>query len=386
MYPSYKYGDKLQIICNLKAPKQFRDFEYDRFLAKSGIYSLCYYPQIKLISKNNGSSFYTFLYTVKSKLQKTINSKINEPYAGLARAIILGDKSGITSNMRDSFSKSGISHVVAISGMHISIISTLLMSILIYIGLKRKVAFIFASIFLVFYILLIGAPPSAVRAGFMGIIVLIALYIGRLNKISNALALAAAMLLIINPLLLRDDIGFQLSFLAVIGIVIFYPIFNNLFLEKIKKSSVVNRLPFILNRLMIISMQIVFVTLAAQSLVLPIIINNFKVFSLISPLTNLLVLWLLPFLMVLIIFALIISFFIPIVSTLIFTVVELMLKYIVWVSNSLTKFSFSFLEVNYLSNFWYLTYYTMLVGVCYMYCLYEKKTKKTCHNSIDFNN
>ena len=375
LYPKYGYGDKLQIECTLRQPKEFNGFQYDRYLAKLKIYSLCDYPNIKLIKKDKGNKIYAFIYAFKEILKKKINMNLLEPEAGLARAIILGDKRGITADLRDSFSRSGISHVVAISGMHIGIISTLLMVCLIYVGLKRQMAFWVSFVFLMSYILMIGAPASAVRAGFMGLLVLIALNIGRLNKITNALVISAFILLLINPLLLRDDIGFQLSFLAVGGIIFFYPIFSKL-VDCLRSSDFFKKvLPSLLSSTLVVVLKIVSVTICAQILIFPIIVINFKVLSLVAPLTNVLVLWLLPILMILIILALIVSFLNPVVAWLFFLLIELMLKYIVNVSNLLIEIPYAYLEISYVRWYWYLFYY---LGLIYILCLnywHEKKDK-----------
>ncbi len=235
IYPKYEYGDKLKINCELITPEKFNGFSYDRYLARYNIYSVCYYPSL---SRETGQGLdskdliYKKIFSFKHLLQDKINSSLNEPEASLASAIFLGYKKNLPADLQDGFSKVGISHIVAISGMHIGIISVILMSVLIGFGFKRKYAFYIATFLLILYIVIIGFPASAMRAGLMGFLVLWALNLGRLNKITNSLFLTAAILLFINPKLLRDDIGFQLSFLAVLGIIYFYPSYSVIFLKK----------------------------------------------------------------------------------------------------------------------------------------------------------
>ena len=189
---------------------------------------------------------------------------------------MLGDRRGVSQDWLNKFSKTGTTHIMAISGMNITILSALVMNFLIFSGLWRRQAFYVAVIILGLYLLLIGWPPSAARAGVMGLLVMLALHLGRLNKLSNSLFFAAAFLLFFNPKLLRDDAGFQLSFLAVLGIGWFYPIFGR-WSEKIK------------NRFLKVTADGLNITIAAQVFTLPLIAFSFSTVSLISPVANILI-------------------------------------------------------------------------------------------------
>ena len=309
LYPRINYGDNLRIKCELKAPEPFNDFAYDRYLAKSDIYSLCYYPEIERLELDEHSSqnnfyflFFNNLYNLKDKISYLINISIREPEASVLRAMTLGDKWSVPDDVREDFAKAGLSHIMAISGMHIGIILSVIFSSLLFLGLFRSKAFYFSSIFLVFYITIIGFPASAVRASIMGFLVLLSFNLGRLNQIVNSLALAACFMLLINPALLRDDIGFQLSFLAVLGIVYFHYFISN----SLKRLFRIGDKRIITGIIDLISL-----TLSAQILTLPLIAWNFSQVSLVALVSNLLVLWALPFLFTLFILALPLSFILP---------------------------------------------------------------------------
>ncbi|MFH1662155.1 MAG: ComEC/Rec2 family competence protein [Candidatus Falkowbacteria bacterium] len=353
LYPKYNYGDAIEFTCELQAPERFSGFSYDRYLARYDIYSVCYYPHVSRntyhISRNNFQDlFYRNIFVLKDKLREVINYGLGEPEASLAKAIILGDKKGIPEDLRDNFSRAGISHIIAISGMHISILAALVMGALLGIGLSRKKAFLFSSIFLIIYIMLIGLPASAMRAGLMGFLVLWALSIGRLNKITNSLVLAGAILLLINPRLLRDDIGFQLSFLAVLGIVYCYPIFNR-WAEKWK-----------IKKYFKIIFNIFAITMAAQVFTLPIITYNFNQVSVVAPIANLLILWTLPVLMILILIAIFLSLIFFDFAFIFFLPAMLLLKYIIIITEWLTKLPYAYFEVDYLSLVWVVVYYVVV--------------------------
>ena len=333
LYPAYNYGDELSLVCQLEKPKEFDGFAYDRYLARYNIFSVCYYPKIKLLSANHGNQFYARLYKLKNKLRAIINRGLSEPESSLAKAIILGDKKGIPSDLQSLFSKAGISHLLAISGLHISIMVVILMSMLLGVGFKQNQAFYGVIIFLLIYILIVGLPASAMRAGLMSVLVLWALKLGRLNKISNSLMLVAVILLLINPRMLRDDIGFQLSFLAVMGIIIFHPIIT----DKLKKIG----MPKLLGGRDVIS-----ASLSAQILTWPIVALYFSIISLSGPLVNLFVLWLVPVLLIVSLLGLAIGLFSTWLASLFFLPIKLIFLYIISIAKLFTYLPFSYLEVS----------------------------------------
>ena len=199
------------------------------------------------------------------------------PEAAILEGIILGNKQIFSEKIKNDLSVTGTSHITAISGMNIVIISEILMFVLIALGLWRKQAFYFVTILIVLFIFMVGAPASAVRAGIMGIILLYAQKIGRLSNAGRIMVFAGTIMLIFNPLLLRYDVGFQLSFLAVLGLIYIKPIFDKI-LEKITKKEQINNF-----------LQIITTTIAAQISVLGILVYNFGRISFISPITNILI-------------------------------------------------------------------------------------------------
>ena len=339
LYPVFAYGDKLEFICILRAPEKYQGFSYDRYLARYDIYSVCCYPKIlshsQLIENNLVEKFYKNIYAFKDKVRLLINSSLSKDESDFARAIILGDKRALSVEVRENFSKSGLSHIAVISGLHISIIVALLMFFLIFVGLNRNSAFYASGFFLFLYIILIGAPASATRAGLMGFLLLLSLKIGRLNRIANSLLLAAVILLLINPRLLRDDIGFQLSFLAVLGIIYIYPkIRSALWVKRVlEKIFIFKKLK---NNFSIFIINTICITLSAQIITAPILLYNFGDVSLIAPVSNILVLWLLPFLLISLFAAIILGLIFPSLSTLFFLPTGLILKYILFIAE---KFS-----------------------------------------------
>ena len=344
LYPAYNYGDELEIKCQLKRPEKFNGFDYDRYLARYNIYSACYYPKIKLLASARGNWFYGKIFLLKKILRGSINYGLAEPEASLAGPIIFGGQQGLSSDLRAKFSQTGLTHIMAVSGMNVSMLAAIVSVILFNIGFNRRQAFYLSVAFLVGYIILVGAPASAMRAGLMGFLVLWAIHLSRLYRLANSLALAAATMLLINPKLLRDDIGFQLSFLAILGIAYFYPFLDN-WLEKIKIPKLKG------------ARDILSITLAAQIFTAPIIAFNFSQISLIAPLANLLVLWTLPILTIIILIALPLGIFLPAAAFLFFFPGWLILKYIIIIVSRLSMLPYAYIKIDYLWSGWVMVYY-----------------------------
>lgn len=342
LYPKYSYGERLTVYGQLQKPAIFPDFDYSRYLARYGIYAVTYYPAIKKLEGNYGSWFYAHVLGVKEKLQLAINQSLTEPSAGLLSAMLLGERGNITKELRQEFSNVGISHIIAISGLHITIIAGLLMNLMMFFHLSRQKSFYLAIIFLTFFIILIGAPASAVRAGIMGFLVLWGQYLGRPNRSINALILTATIMLLFNPWLLSADLGFQLSFLAVLGIIYLKPFLARIYPKKRDKWQIRDSLEM---------------TLSAQAMTLPLLVFAFGQFSLIAPLTNILVLPILPFLLMLGLAASLIGIIFLPLAQIIFWPVWLMLNYILKIAQTLEGLPFSS---------WQISWPSWLVGLIYL--------------------
>ncbi|MBU2564290.1 ComEC family competence protein [Patescibacteria group bacterium] len=353
-FPEYKYGDVLEIDGELKVAPVFEDFNYKEYLAKDKINSVMYYPKVKVL--DNKAGMFSFVFSFKKSIREKIENIMPFPENSILQAITLGNKNLISDSLKEKLNIIGIRHIVAISGMHIVILSEIIMFILIGLGLWRGQAFWFAVLILILFIIMVGAPASAVRAGIMGIILLLGQKIGRLGESARIVIFAATIMLIFNPLLLRYDVGFQLSFLAVLGIIYLKPIFDS-FLENILKKKELNGI-----------IQIITMTFAAQIATLPILIFNFGRISLISPLANLLVVPILPFIMTLgLIFNL--SVFVFLGKVLVWPA-YFGFTYIVRLTELLAKIPFASININVHFGF-LIFYYVLLVGfVCY------KKTRK----------
>lgn len=279
LYPKYDYGDKLELNCNLKAPTTFEGFEYDKYLARYNIYSTCYYPKITLVSSGNGNFIYNSLYWIKGEIMGKINQILPEPQASFLGGILIGARRGIPEDLLLNFNRTGITHIIAISGYNITIIAVLLMIMLKNLGVARKKAFWLIVVGILFFTIITGATAAVARASIMGIIVLLAKQMGRASKVFNVLVLTCLIMLLINPKILVFDIGFQLSFLATLGLIYIAPILE----EHLKKLPELFGLK-----------EGLLSTLSAIIMTTPIILYNFGRFSVVAPLVNFLILPAIP--------------------------------------------------------------------------------------------
>ena len=292
------YGDRLQVRGHLESPPEFEDFSYREYLAQQGVYSDMGDAVVHRVSSGEGNLILSWIYAYKTHALETVYRLWPDPEASLLAGILLGDESGIPEDVDQAFRETGTSHIIVISGFNITIIAALLVGLFSRIfgsgefGVRR--AAIFALLGIAVYTILVGADAAVVRAAIMGGLSLFATLLGRRQTGLNTLGLVAAGMAAFNPQVLWN-IGFQLSFAATLGLVLYADPLKEAFerlaarfvpLERAQKWSPA------------VGEYILF-TLAAQLVVLPVIIYHFQRLSLSSLLANPLILPVQPPLMML---------------------------------------------------------------------------------------
>jgi len=361
LYENLEYGDELNLECKLKVPEnKTEDFDYKMYLAKDGIFYLCQNANYQKTGENRGNKIYLSVLNLKNKLSGNISKTIPEPEAALANGLIFGGSSQLPKDVAENFSKTGLSHIVAVSGFNVTIIAEYLIILGIFLGLWRKQAFWFAITGIFVFVLAVGFPSSAIRAGVMGSLLLWAMKNGRLANSFNAIIFAAAAMLFLNPLLLRWDIGFQLSFLASLGIVELSPFWEKFVFKKIKFGGIFEN---------------VLLTLSATVFVLPILMYNFHIASIISLLANFLVLSVIPLSMLLVFLTSLAGLIWQPLALPFAWITFLPLKYIIEIVNYLAKMEWSSVEVNNFGVGWLIFWYLMLFSIIFMMKIRERKVK-----------
>lgn len=268
--PDIHYGDSVELTGILQEPLR----------ADPRIGATMNRPKIKLLAKAEGSYFYRTLFQIKAILVQRLNELFPEPAASFAGGILLGTRSAIPKNVIDDFRRSGLTHIIALSGFNIVILIQFISLVLS--GLPRKISSIVSIIIVIIFTLLVGASASVVRAAIMGCLSLIGGLHGRKSSALRALCITGYVMALVDPFVPIYDIGFQLSFGATAGILVFTKRWQERFKELPKWLGIKDAL---------------ITTIAAQVFTLPFIIYYFHAFSLVSPIANIPVLPLIPLLM-----------------------------------------------------------------------------------------
>ena len=284
LYPQYSYGDELKIRGKLRQAGQIEDFDYGEYLARYEIYGVMYNASIEMVENDPPNPLFALIFRFKHYALSLINKLLPEPHASFLAGVLLGDRKGIPEELMTAFNRTGVTHIIAVSGYNITLVATALMSLAFGIGLWRRQAIVFAIIGILLFMVLTGASAAVVRAAVMGIVVLLAKYWGRQTAVFNVLALTVFIMLLFNPKILLLDVGFQLSFLATVGL-----IYLSKPLEKVF-GFLPERFSF---------KESFTTTLAAIILTSPLIFYVFKRFSLVALLVNLLILPAIPLAMAL---------------------------------------------------------------------------------------
>lgn len=280
-------GDTLEVSMDLFEPGAKRnpsDFDYRKYLEARGIYLEGFLADTVAINISPGEHVRLdkLLDDVKGTIKEHFKAHLSPQSAGILSALILGERSDVDESTRDNFANTGVIHVLAVSGLHVGYVTLILMSVLGVLRPSYTVQVGLVILGLGAYVLITGNAASVMRASFMASLILIATLLERRTDIFNTLATAAFIILLIDPTQMAN-IGFQLSFSAVISIVSIYPVLRSkLPMVKIK------RLPGLASFLNGIC-DLFLVSLAAQLGTLAFTIFYFQKVPLISLIANLVV-------------------------------------------------------------------------------------------------
>ncbi len=282
-WPAYDMGDYVTVRGVVTVPQGSDDFDYAKYLSVKHIDRTMDRASIALSHTNSPPpwnitySLSRFLFPVRTWFERRITRIFPEPHASLLIGLLTGGRAGLPQDLSEDFRIAGLSHIVAISGYNITIILTLLSSSLFFLPLKKR--FWPLSLGITVFVLFVGAGAPVVRAGIMGVLGLIAIQANRIAKPRLLILWTAFFMSTWNPLSLWYDAGFQLSFLATIGIAELGPYLKRLCRCVPESFGMRESLA---------------TTIAAEIATLPVTMLLFRQLSLIAPLSNLLVAPLIP--------------------------------------------------------------------------------------------
>lgn len=222
------YGDYLAIEGKLHKPFNFSSenkFSYRDYLDRKGIkYILSVKKQgrVEVLAKNRGNPFPRYVIRFKHRLNAILADHFTGAEKGIMEGFLLGDRYNIPRHINELFQMAGVVHILAISGFNVGIVAYVIFLFLKMFPLGRRWHYILTILFLIVYAVLTGGQPPVVRATIMAVVFLAGFILEREPESVNTLACAALLILCVNPVNLFD-VGFQLSFVSVLAIIVFYP-------------------------------------------------------------------------------------------------------------------------------------------------------------------
>lgn len=303
-YSPVAYGDRVIVSGKLRLPESFtgdmgRTFHYDGYLRVRDIGYVMSYPEsVMVVGQRQGHWFLHALYDFKGSFVNAINRTIPDPSAGLGVGLLLGVKQALGEELERAFRVTGVIHIVVLSGFNVMIVITAVMFLLgSMLSLRPRV--VVGLLAITTFALLVGLSATVVRATIMAGLVLIAQLIGRQYHIVRALCLAGAIMVLVEPHILAFDIGFQLSFMATLGLILIAPQFETIMGYVPSKFGI---------------REFLIATIATQIAVLPLLAYHIGEVSLIAVLVNVLILPLVPLAMGLTFIAGMVALFVPVLA------------------------------------------------------------------------
>ncbi len=327
------YGESIRFSAQVEKPLPFsgdggRVFGYPKYLQKDGIFYLMRARQVQVVGQSRKGVIY-FLYTLKDRLLGQMKKILPQESYALLAGVLLGEKTALGTYREEQFRDTGMMHIVVLSGYNVSLVVLAVMFFL------RPFPLIFRSLvsilFIVLFALAVGAGPTVVRASLMAIFLVFGRVFGREYRIERGLLIAAFFMVIYNPLILAFDISFQLSFLATYALIVLPPLIEPYF----------KWFPnFLFMRDSLVA------TLSAQLFIAPLILYRMGSFSIVSPLVNMLVLFMVPLVMLFGFLMVIFSFLIPALVLPFVALTNLGLSYILMVVEFFAQVPYASIQIS----------------------------------------
>ena len=293
LYPQVHIGERVTLSGKVAVPKSSmphgdaRSFDYGAYLALHDIGSEMYYPHIEVLADDGEVTFFNRLVRIKEYCVSHISRYVDTPTSTLASGMLFGDSS-MSRELTQTFRTAGLSHIVVLSGFNIAVLISFVLFVCMFLPLVLRV--IISFLLVIFFVLMVGAEVSVIRATLMSLIALTALLLGRAYTGRQALLLSLLVIVMYEPAHLLSDVSLHLSFLATAGIMYLSDGLSQLFICVRKEMY----------REMLVT------TCAAYLATLPYIMYTFGTISLYALIANMIVLPLVP-LMMLITFLVVVS-------------------------------------------------------------------------------
>lgn len=363
----WHYGDQIRLWGLLETPPENEDFSYKDYLARQQIYSYVPYAGGKLIEHGKGNPILAWVYSIRERGTALIYTYLPDPEASLLAGIVLGVESGIPYQVEQDFQDTGTTHVIAISGFNITIVAGLFAMIFGRLLGERRGA-VAAVVAIGLYTVLVGGDAPVVRAAIMGGFSLFARQVGRRQHGLNSLAISAGLMMVFNPLLLWD-VGFQLSFTATLGLVLYAEPWGQAvgsWLEKWMPLEAARRVTGLLSDYLLL-------TLAAQLTTLPVLAYHFHRLSVVSLPANLAILPAQPPVMMVGGLAVLAGLVVPVLGQWLAYAVWPFLAYTIRAVAWFAGFSGGVLTLGWFHPVWVVVFYAILLGLTFYWEEFKEK-------------
>lgn len=357
---SFKYGDEIYIKGSFKEPSSQRNeggFDYKRYLKTLKIYGTINVEKIKLIKREKANALFRLSNEISVKLKNNIDTILKKEEASILKGLLLGDISDIDDELYENFQTCNITHILAVSGMHVSyIIIGINLLLKDRIG-KRKTKFL-VIILLVCYMFITGFSPSIVRATIMNVLIIFSGIVYRKNDVWTSISFSLLLILIYNPFLILN-IGLKLSYTGTISIILYNKDISSILEEKFKIGN--QKIKSILS-----------VILSAQIGILPIVLYEFNYIGVYFIITNLIVSIIIgPIILIGILVSILSTLYLPMCQKTSF-LLEIPIKLLIQISN-FSKLPFSKFYIPTPKIWMIILYYTFIFSLKVLYTIYHKK-------------
>lgn len=352
--PSMKYGDSLYIEGEFKQPEEARNYKgynYKQYLKTKKIIGTVELEKAKILKSSNGS----FIHNIQKYIKDTRNGTLTDEEGNLLLAILLGDKDKLSEDIQESFKTSNLSHMLAVSGAHVSYIILGLTYVLQNSIIGKKNGKIVCIFFLLVFMAITNFTPSVTRACIMAVLTLFSGIIYRKSDVYTNISVVALITLIFNPYSLLD-LGFQLSYGGTIGIIIFIKRIQ----EKKSNSKVINYIK-----------QMALVSIYANIIIIPIMMYHFNTVSFTFIISNIMASPILGIIVITGFLFIIASITVKPLTRLIAIFIKPILSILIKISQICSKLPFSNILVVTPYMFNVISYYAII-----LYCIKSKKNNK----------
>lgn len=365
-YKNLCYGDYIEATGNYIEPEIQRNkngFNYKKYLKSKKILGTIRTEKIKLIKKEKINFVQMQCNKLKLKIINNINEMLDEKEANVLSGILIGEKAQIDENIIESFKKSNLSHILAISGMHINYIILGITILSKKQRISKRISYVIIIIFLIIFAIITDFSVSVIRAVIMSCIVIISKLLHMKVDIINTISISLLIILINNPFSIID-VGLELSYVGTIGIILF---------QKQIKSRL-EKILNILNNKNIKKVIIKFLTvsISAQIAIIPIMAVYFNAFSISFLISSIIAI---PIVEIILIYGLaniIISLFSMKISMIFAIPLKYLIKILIFISNFISKIPFLTLTVVTPSLIEIISYYSIIFIETYNFYIKNK--------------